>query len=180
MDVLVKCVSVSMSFIFQTCRGGVSNVAYGRTRITTLLILGHLLDLRAAARGYLLARHQSDDPGQNVRGQHGIAVDHASAVDLQVSHRPRLIKYAQADAAIPIDSSGLAALLHRGDEQVIVAVHDVVDDRHRRAVLLAGIAEDACAVVADELAPLFLIHWRPLRIAGSPYQFGSLGTGVAC
>src|SRR5262249_27726263 len=34
-ELLVKCVSVSMSLILCTCRGGVSNVAYGRTRMTT-------------------------------------------------------------------------------------------------------------------------------------------------
>lgn len=34
-DVLMECDRSSMSLILYTCRGGVSKVAYGRTRITT-------------------------------------------------------------------------------------------------------------------------------------------------
>src|ERR1022692_3748090 len=54
----------------------------------------------------------------------------------------------------------LAARLHGGDEDV-VAVHDVVDHRHRRPVLAPGVAEDAGPVIPHELASLVRFHLRP-------------------
>ena len=130
-DVLVKCVSVSMSAILYTCRGGVSNVAYGGSRITTRCSCrGHLRDLRPPVRRYLLAGHQADDPGRDVGGQVRIAIDHAVAIDLQVRQQATTRPGRNGRPAPSRAQLGLAALGHRRDQDV-VAVHDVVDDRHR-------------------------------------------------
>jgi hypothetical protein len=54
---------------------------------------------------------------------------------------------------------------HGGDQQLVIAFHHVVDDGHRRAILLAVVTEHAGPVAADELATLLLVHCRSPRCA---------------
>jgi hypothetical protein len=62
-----------------------------------------------------------------------------------------------------VDRFGLAPLGH-GRDQEILAVHDVVDDRHGRAVFLARVTEYAGAVVPNKLPAFVLVHGALLRV----------------
>src|SRR6185436_9300016 len=79
------------------------------------------------------------------------------AVELQVRERPFLVEHTDGCFSCSSDGLGFGALGHRRDQQV-VAVHDVVDDGHRRRPLLALEAEDAGSMALDERTSLSLVH----------------------
>src|SRR5450755_3950564 len=125
------------------------------------LVPDHALDLRELGGRHLLTGHQVDDLAQHVDGLVEVVFDRGIPVDLQVGQRPLLVEDAEADLRVPAHSFGLAAGRHGRDQQVI-AVQDVVHDRHGGPVVLAVVPENACPVLPHELATLGCIHTRPL------------------
>src|SRR5947208_3503454 len=81
-----------------------------------------------------------------------------------------------SDLRVAAHGLRLAAPGHGGDEEV-VAVHDVVDHRHRGAVVPAPVAEDGGAVRAHELPARLLVH--PSTSSGMRKDVGSGGLHAA-
>src|SRR5208282_2547 len=79
------------------------------------------------------------------------------AIHLQVRRWPLFIHHAKRDLGISPDCFRLSALSHRRDQNV-VAVHHVVDDRHRRPIVLATVTKYARAMRADKFASFLGRH----------------------
>jgi ornithine decarboxylase len=122
----------------------------------------HPLDLGQLRGRDVLLGHQVDDPAQHVHRLAEVLLERGVPVDLQVGHRPLLVQDAQADLGVPPDGERLAAGRHGRDQQVI-AVQDVVHDRHGGPVVPAVVPEDAGPVLPHELPALDSVHACPFR-----------------
>ncbi len=124
-----------------------------------------------------LARHASADRHHDVDDEVTIVVDHGVGVHLQVGEGPPLVEDAEADLRVAGHRERLAPSGHRRHEELVVVGRDVVDDRHGRPVVPAGVAEDAGAMGAHELAPLRREHVsvsrRGERFRGEREQHGT-------
>jgi catechol 2,3-dioxygenase-like lactoylglutathione lyase family enzyme len=101
--------------------------------------------------------HQGADPQGEVDdgievGVHG-GVDERVAEHRQVGRWPVLVQDAQRNLGVALDGLRLGTCAHRRDQDVI-AVHQVVEGRHGRAVVVPAVREDGRPVVAHELPAL--------------------------
>jgi hypothetical protein len=132
------------------------------------LLLCDGLYCRAQLRGQWLTRHAFSHRHHHVDQGFVVVVDHRVAIDLQVGKRPGFVEDAETDFAVAGYRFGLGPIAHGRHQQVVVVVWDVVDDRHRRAVRSAAVAEYAGPVGLNEQPPLggqhVAIRWGLERI----------------